>query len=129
MASRSVLRAAADGPHFRAEQLHAEDVRRLPANVLLAHIDDAIEAEMGTGGRRGHAVLAGAGLGDHAPLAHAQRQQRLAERVVDFVSAGVVQVFALELDLRPAALLGQPLGEIQRRRAADVVVNRSSSSA
>ena len=121
-ASRSVLRAAADGPHFGAEQLHAVDVRRLAADVLLAHVDDAVEAEVGTGGRGRHAVLPGAGLGDHPLLAHPQREQRLAERVVDLVRAGVVQVFALQPDLRPAALLGQPLGEIQRRRPADVVL-------
>ncbi len=35
--------------------------------------------------------------------------------------AGVVQVFALEVDLRPAELLGQALGVVQRAGAADVV--------
>ena len=83
---------------------------------------------MGTGGGGGHAVLAGAGLGDHALLAHPQREQRLAERVVDLVGAGVVEVLALELDLRPAALLAQPLGVIQRRRPADVVLQAGSAS-
>ena len=84
---------------------------------------------MGTGGGGGDAVLAGAGFGDHALLAHPQREQRLAERVVDLVGAGVVEVFALEPDLRAAALLAQPLGVIERRRAADVVLQQSSSSA
>src|SRR5581483_1959130 len=37
------------------------------------------------------------------------------------VRAGVVEVFALEPDLRAAPLPGQPLGVIQRRRPADVV--------
>src|SRR2546426_1547471 len=41
-------------------------------------------------------MLAGARLGDDAPLAHAPRQQHLPERVVDLVGAGVVQVLALE---------------------------------
>ncbi|MNE19358.1 hypothetical protein D3C80_1124350 [compost metagenome] len=35
--------------------------------------------------------------------------------------AGVVQLFALEIDLRAAAVFGQALGEVQRVRAADVV--------
>jgi hypothetical protein len=52
--------------------------------------------------RGGHAVLAGPGLGDHARLAHAPREQRLSEGVVDLVRAGVVQVLALEVDLRAA---------------------------
>ena len=33
-------------------------------------------------------------------------KQGLAQRVVDLVRAGVVQVLALQVDLRPAALLG-----------------------
>ncbi len=94
-------RAAGDRPHLGAQQLHAEHVGRLAANVFLAHVDDAVEAEVGTGGGGGHAVLAGAGLGDHALLAHPQREQRLAERVVDLVGAGVVEVFALEARSAP----------------------------
>jgi hypothetical protein len=42
----------------------AHDVQRLPAHVLGAHVDDALEAEQRAGGRRRHAVLAGAGFGD-----------------------------------------------------------------
>ena len=98
-------RAAGDRPDFGAQQLHAEDVGPLPADVLLAHVDDALQPEAGAGRGRGHAVLAGAGFGDHARLAHAAGQQGLAERVVDLVGAGVVQVFAFEIDLRPAAML------------------------
>ncbi|MCY1178228.1 hypothetical protein D9M73_185680 [compost metagenome] len=40
--------------------------------------------------------------------------------------AGVVQLFALEVDLRAAAVLGQALGEVQRVRAADVVALKIS---
>ena len=50
-------------------------------------------------------------------------QQRLAERVVDLVGAGVVEVLALEVD-GVADLVGEPLREIERRRAADVVVEQ-----
>ena len=64
---------------------------------------------------------AGAGLGDDALLAHAFGQQDLADAVVDLVRAGVVQVFALEVDLRPAEVLGEAFGVIQRAGAADVV--------
>ena len=52
--------------------------------------------EQRRGGRGGDAVLAGAGLGDEALLAHALGQQRLAEHVVDLVRPGVVEVLALE---------------------------------
>ena len=103
-----------------AEQAHAGDVERLPAGVLLAHVDGAVEAEQRAGGRRRDAVLAGAGLGDDALLAHLLGEQRLAEHVVDLVAAGVGEVLALEQDARAAGVLGQPAGVGERRRAAGV---------
>ena len=63
---------------------------------------------------------AGAGLGDDARLAHAQSQHDLAEHVVHFVRAGVVELLALEVDLRPAEMAGEALGEIKRRRPPDI---------
>ena len=49
-------------------------------------------------------MLAGAGLGDDAGLAHALGQHRLTDRVVDLVGAGVVEVFAFEVNLGTALL-------------------------
>ena len=69
-------------------------------------------------------MLAGARLGDHAPLTHPRRQQGLAEHVVDLVRAGVAKVLALEIDARAAALLAEPLGEVERRRPAGVVAEQ-----
>ena len=66
-------------------------------------------------------MLAGAGLGDHARLAHAPRQQRLADGVVDLVGAGVVEVLALEVDLRAAEFARQARGVVDRARPADEV--------
>jgi hypothetical protein len=66
-------------------------------------------------------VLAGAGLGDDAFLAHARGKQCLADGVVDLVRTGVVQVFALEEDLCSAYLIAQPTGVIDRTGASDVM--------
>ncbi len=46
-------------------------------------------------------MLAGAGLGDDAMLAQAQGEQGLAERVVDLVRAGMVEILALEVEPQP----------------------------
>ena len=64
---------------------------------------------------------AGAGFSDDALLAHALGKQRLADRIVDLVCTGMVEVFALEVNLRAAAMLGQALGVIDRAGAPDVV--------
>jgi hypothetical protein len=113
------LLAGVDRHDLRAEHLHAVDVERLALAIHRAHVDDAFHAEHGGDRRRGHAVLAGAGFGDDAGLAHAFGDEDLAERVVDLVRAGVQQVFALEINLRAAEFARQAFGEIQRRGAAD----------
>ena len=56
-------------------------------------------------------------------LAHPLGEQRLAERVVDLVRAGVEQVLALQVDVAPDAL-GEPLGVVERRRPPDVVAQQ-----
>ena len=66
-------------------------------------------------------MLTGAGFGDDARLAHAHRQQDLAEAIVDLVRAGVIELVALEVDFRAAEMLGQALGEIERRGAAHIM--------
>ena len=70
-------------------------------------------------------MLACAGLGDDALLTHAFRYQGLAERVVDLVSSGVREILALEVDLRPARLLRQPLREVERGRASNEITEQA----
>ena len=115
-------RARLHRPHLGAEHLHAEHVRLLPLDVDRAHVDDAGQAEPRAGGRGRDAMLAGARLGDDARLAHPPREQDLADHVVDLVRAGVIELVALEIDLRAAEMLRHPLGEIERARPADIMV-------
>ncbi len=68
------------------------------------------------------------------PMRHGE--QDLADAIVDLVRAGVVQLLALEIDLRALARrgvgaqsLGQALGIIERARAADIMVINPPSSA
>src|SRR6185436_2865525 len=127
-----VLQGAAarlDRDHARPEQAHAEHVERLALDVLGAHVHLALEPEQRRGGRGRHAVLADAGLGDHPPLVHPRGQERLTEHVVDLVSAGMAEVLALEVDARPAALLAEPLGEVERRRPPGIVLEQAGEAA
>src|SRR6185436_15452154 len=63
-------------------------------------------------------------LCDHARLAHPLCEQRLADRVVDLVRAGVVEVLALQPHIAANAL-GDPLREVERARTADVVAQQA----
>ena len=75
-ASFSVRLPEVDRHDRRAEQLHPKDVERLALGVDLAHEHGALEPEQRGGRRRRDAVLAGAGLGDQAALAHPHGEQR-----------------------------------------------------
>ena len=119
-----VLQRAApgvDGRHGRPEQAHPEDIQSLALHVLRAHVHFALQAEQRRHRGHSHAVLARAGLGDDPLLPHPAGQERLADRVVDLVRAGVAEVLALEVDPRPAELLRQPFRIVERRRAPDIL--------
>jgi hypothetical protein len=126
VASLSVREPESTGIDVRPEHLHADDVEVLPADILGAHVDVALEPEVrGSGGAR-DAVLPGAGLGDDALLAHALGEQGLAEGVVDLVGAGVGEVLALEPDGGAAGglgdragVLGEPVGAVEGRGPAN----------
>src|SRR5262245_10916192 len=65
-------------------------------------------------------MLPSAGFGNNARLAHTPRQQALAKRIVDLMSAGMCQIFALEVNLRAAARLAEPRRIGQWCRTTDI---------
>ncbi|MNJ48047.1 hypothetical protein D3C77_432280 [compost metagenome] len=114
-------RAAGHRHQLAAEDLHLGDVGVFFLDVHLAHVNLAGNSHQRAGGGQGHAVLAGAGFGDDLGLAHELGQQRFAQAVVDLVRAGVVEVFAFQVDLRAAELFRQAPGVEDRAGASDVV--------
>ena len=109
-------RSARDGPHLRPQRLHVEYVQPLPPDVFFAHVHDAVQSEPCTSGCRCHSVLARTRLGDDSFLAHAQCEQGLSDRVIDLVSAGVIQVLALQIDPGSTAFFRHTFSEVQRAR-------------
>jgi hypothetical protein len=100
------------------EQFHAVHVGRLAPDVLGPHVDDAFHAVAGRDRGGGDAVLAGTGFGDHARLAHLAREHRLTDAVIHLVRAGVIEILALQVDLRTAEPLGKPPGMVHGARDA-----------
>src|SRR5580693_6208171 len=66
----------------------------------------------------GNAVLSGAGFRNDARLAHFYGEQTLADGVIYLVSAGMQQIFALEVNTRAAEMRGEARSELQRRGTA-----------
>src|SRR5690606_15487062 len=108
--------------HRGTEQLHAVHVGGLTPDVFRTHVNHAFHAVARCHRGRGHAVLAGAGFGDHPRLAHAPGEQRLANAVVHLVGAGVVEVFALEIDLCAAKQLRPALDVVVRAEVTHVTL-------
>ena len=98
--------AAVDADDIRAKQLHTEHVGHLTLDIVRPHVHVASHAETCGDGGRSHTVLTRAGFGNHAFFAHAAGKQCLTDGVVDFVRAGVVQIFTLQPDLCAAQMLG-----------------------
>ena len=83
---------------FGAEHTHASHVEGLAGHVFRAHVHGALEAKVrGNGGGR-DAMLARAGFRDDSRLAHFNGEEPLADSVIDFVRAGVQEIFALQVD-------------------------------
>ena len=115
------LAAALHRHHGGSQQLHAVHVGALALDVFAAHIDHAFQPVTGADGGGRHTVLAGAGFCNHARLAHALGEHGLANGVVDFVGAGVVQVFALEKNLRATHLAAHACCVVHGGGASDKV--------
>ena len=117
-------RAGLDRLDGRAEQPHPLDVRLLPAHVLGAHVDDALEIEQRARGRRRDAVLAGAGLGD---------DPRLPIRLASSAWPSALLILCAPVWLRSSRLsqIGWPAASlnrarlVQRRGTADVGVQQA----
>src|SRR5882762_5423577 len=102
-------------PHLSPQQPHAKHIQLLPPHVLRSHIDDALKPKQRTYGRRSHPMLPGASLRNNPLLPHAPRQQRLPQAVINLVRTRVQQIFPLQINLRSAQILRQPLRKCQRR--------------
>src|SRR6266550_5474880 len=119
-------RAAAgiDADDLRAEHAYARDVEGLARHVFRAHVDDALEAEMRGDGGGSDAVLARASFRDNARLAHLHGQQALADGVIDFMRAGVEQIFALQINAWSAEFFGEARSALQRCWAARKIFHK-----
>src|SRR5687768_9618219 len=115
--ARGILERARSAGHWnnaRTEQVHAMDVERLPANVILTHVDGAFQSEARAHRCSGDAMLTRSGLSDYATLPHSHREQCLPYGVVDLVRACMIQVLALQVDAR--ADMGREPGSVTERR-------------
>ena len=93
----------------------------MPFNIRLAHEDHAFQAKARADCCRRHTVLAGAGLSNDPGFAHPHGKQDLAEAIIDFVRAGMIELITLQINLRATKMLGQAFSKIKRARAANIM--------
>ena len=80
----------------------------------------AFHPHQGAGCSRSHTVLACTCLSDDTVLAHLLGQQDLPQSIIDLVRPRMVEVFALEIDLRPV-LLTETACVVKGARSPDIV--------
>src|SRR4029077_1332792 len=115
-----IFQRAAAGLHSApcgAKKPHPNHIQALPLHVFRAHIHGACETEPRRNGRRCNAMLPGASFRHHAALPHPHREQALSYAVVNLVRARVEQIFALQVNPRPAKMLAQPRSKLKWRWA------------
>ena len=109
------------GANLGAQKLHAKDIGLLPLYIDFAHIDDTGQVKACRYCCGGDTMLPGPGLGNDTGLAHALCQQDLADTIVDFMSAGMIELVSFEVNFGPAQMLGHALCEIKRARATHIM--------
>ena len=80
-----------------SQHLHTLHVGVLALHIGGSHEHFALHIHQCTHCGSSHSVLSGTGFGDDARLSHLLGHQYLADGSVDFVSAGVVQVFTFQI--------------------------------
>ena len=88
---------------------------------MRAHVDHTFQAEFCADGGSCHAVLTRPSFSNNTGFAHTARQNNLAQDVVNFMRAGVVQLVTLEVDFCTTKVFGQPFSIIQRAGTANIV--------
>ena len=109
---------------FGAQEIHAVYVQCLSFGIDFTHEDFAFHAEEGGNGSSGYAVLAGAGFGDEAGLAHPFCLKGRADAVCVLMGAGVVEVFSFKKDLGSTDILGKIFSIIERRFTTDILFQK-----
>ncbi len=98
-------RSSGHGADLSPEHFHALNIGLLPADILLAHVDNTGYPKMCTGRGRRDSVLASTSLRNDSFFSHSNRQQSLTEGTVNFVSTRMIQILSLKPNLRSTAML------------------------
>mmetsp|Transcript_23587 Transcript_23587/g.35848 ORF Transcript_23587/g.35848 Transcript_23587/m.35848 type:complete len:754 (+) Transcript_23587:16-2277(+) len=105
--------AVLHGHHLRPQGVHSEHIELLTFAVHGAHVNRAVQAELGADGGCRHAVLSSSSLSDDTRLADFLRQKRLSDGVVDLVRSRVRQILPLQPDGCPTAVFGQSISLVK----------------
>ena len=112
--------ARSDRMHLCPQHLHAFHVWALALHISSTHIHRAWHIHQCASSSSSHAMLSSTRFGNDTSLSHLLRYENLSQRIVDFVSTRVVQVFSFQIELT-AILLTHSLGKIEWGRATHII--------
>ena len=78
---------------------HFLNIEVLPFYICFPHKHDTFHSHQRARGSCSHSMLSGTCFSQYFCFAHSFGEQDLTQRVVDFVSAGVIKVFPLQIDV------------------------------
>ena len=107
-----------DGDDFGTEDFHTGDVGRLFGDVDGSHVYFTFQSEEGGSCCQGNAVLPGSRFGNKFLFSHVFGQKSFSHAVVKLVSARVVEVLALEVELARTQQAGEAFAMVDRRRTS-----------
>ncbi|OQC43650.1 MAG: hypothetical protein BWX60_00943 [Candidatus Marinimicrobia bacterium ADurb.Bin030] len=97
---------------FGPQKLHTSHIGILALNIFRSHVNATFQTGSRRHGRNGNAMLTGASLGDDALLMHCLRQKNLPNGIVDFMSAGMIQILTFQINFSLTIMAGQVFGKI-----------------
>ena len=107
------LRPTCHWMYLCPQQLHPVNIQRLAPGVLPSHKYFTFHPQQCSRRGSGYPVLAGTSFCYDPCFSHFFCQQHLAQYIIDFMGACMVQIFTFEIDFRPYKLAGHFLGIIQ----------------
>mmetsp|Transcript_16550 Transcript_16550/g.30032 ORF Transcript_16550/g.30032 Transcript_16550/m.30032 type:complete len:523 (+) Transcript_16550:478-2046(+) len=99
--------------NLRSQRVHTENIQLLTFAIHSTHVHSAVQAKLGTNGRRRNTMLPRTSLGNDTRLTNPLRQESLTNGIVNLVRPSMRQILPLEPDLRTTTHFRQTIRQMK----------------